>query len=143
MEPFLLKAREKAINLSSELPVSDSLIVCDPDRVKQVLNNLIGNVLKFSPENGKVNLVVKEQKETYFFSVSDNGPGISEESLSHIFDRYWQEKKTAHLGTGLGLFIAKGIVEAHGGKITIESKVGKGSDFQFEILKKAKTNEKK
>jgi len=136
IEPLLLKAKEKSIDLLVNIPESDSLIICDPDRIKQVLNNLIGNAIKFAPKNGKVNLTIQEQDNKFYFSVLDSGPGISNENLLHVFDRFWQEKKTAHLGTGLGLFIAKGIVEAHGGRIWVESEIDKGSNFQFEIPKK-------
>ena len=67
------------------------------------------------------------------FAVTDRGPGIAAEQLPHIFDRYWQVKETAQLGTGLGLAIAKGIVEAHGGRIWVESEVGKGTTFFFTL----------
>lgn len=130
-----IKAKEKSIDLSSVKNESASILICDPDRIKQVLNNLIGNAIKFTPENGKVALKIEEQKDKFYFSVVDNGPGISKESLQHIFERYWQVKKTAYLGTGLGLFIAKGLVEAHGGRMWVESEIGKGSNFQFEIPK--------
>ncbi len=129
------KAKEKSIDLSSTITENASTLICDPDRIKQVLNNLIGNAIKFTPENGKITLGIQEQAEKFYFSVIDNGPGISKENLLHIFDRYWQVKKTAHLGTGLGLFIAKGLVEAHGGGMWLESEIGKGSNFQFEIPK--------
>jgi signal transduction histidine kinase len=129
------KTKEKSIDLSFTVPESDPVLICDPYRIKQVLNNLLGNAIKFTPERGKISLEVKDQPESFYFSVADSGPGIPENNLLHIFERYWQEKKTAHLGTGLGLFIAKGIMDAHKGKIWVESKIGEGSDFQFEIPK--------
>lgn len=67
------------------------------------------------------------------FSVIDTGPGIPTADLPHVFDRFWRAKKTAHMGTGLGLAIAKGIVEAHGGKINVTSAPGKGTEFKFDI----------
>jgi PAS domain S-box-containing protein len=127
------KASEKFIELSTKVPDPDFNLVCDPHRIKQVLNNLVGNAIKFTPNRGKISVVVKEQEDTLEFSVSDAGPGISEKDLPHLFERFWQEKKTAHLGTGLGLFIAKGIVDAHKGTIGVKSKVGHGSDFHFAI----------
>ncbi|MGZ4090031.1 MAG: PAS domain S-box protein [Bacteroidia bacterium] len=134
----IAKVNEKSIDLSLKIPEPDFNFICDPHRIKQVLNNLLGNAIKFTPEKGKITLIVKEQGDILQFSVADTGPGISEKDLPHLFERYWQEKKTAHLGTGLGLFIAKGIIEAHHGKIWVESKIGQGSDFHFEIPKKIK-----
>lgn len=127
------KVNEKRIELSSKVPDPDVKLVCDPHRIKQVLNNLIGNAVKFTPEQGKITVVVRDEDDNVAFAVSDNGPGISEKDLPHLFERYWQEKKTAHLGTGLGLFICKGIVEAHNGTIGVESKIGQGSEFRFGI----------
>lgn len=138
IQSVITKAKEKSIDLTYKIPENDSMLICDPYRIKQVLNNLIGNAIKFTPEKGKIVLSVKDQMENFYFSVSDSGPGIPENNLPHIFERYWQEKKTAHLGTGLGLFISKGIVDAHNGRIWAESKIGQGSEFQFEISKKLK-----
>jgi PAS domain S-box-containing protein len=134
------KANEKSLDLSLKIPAPDLKFICDPSRIKQVVNNLLGNAIKFTPERGKIDLTVTEHGDNLHFVVSDSGPGISEKDLPHLFERYWQEKKTAHLGTGLGLFIAKGIIEAHKGKIWVESEIGQGSDFHFEISKKLKVD---
>jgi len=115
--------------------VGDGLEVdCDRDRLLQVFGNLIGNAIKFTPEGGtiKVSAEPREGGET-LFSVADTGPGIPLDDLPHVFDRYWQARKTARLGTGLGLSISKGIVEAHDGRIWAESAPGQGATFFFTI----------
>ncbi len=138
MEAVSFAAKDKSIEIHADIPKGDLILVCDPTRLKQAINNLIGNALKFTSEKGKINLRVNEEKDDFYFSVSDNGPGISGEDLLLIFDRFWQAPKTAHLGSGLGLFIAKGIIEAHRGTFWAESKIGQGSNFQFKIPKKQK-----
>jgi signal transduction histidine kinase len=99
-----------------------------------VFGNLIGNAIKFTPKGGtiKVSAEPREGGET-LFSVADTGPGIPLDDLPHVFDRYWQARKTARLGTGLGLSISKGIVEAHDGRIWAESAPGQGATFFFTI----------
>jgi signal transduction histidine kinase len=112
----------------------------------QVLSNLIGNAIKFTPSGGKITLTVEDAPASDYggrytprlrFCVSDTGSGIDQEHLPLIFDRYWKAKsQPSALGrtsTGLGLAIAKAIVEAHGGRIWAESKLKVGSRFYFEI----------
>ena len=125
-------ADAKQIELVSSVPERPLWIFVDRDRLLQVFSNLGGNAIKFTPVGGMVTLraVAGEAVE---FAVIDNGPGIPEADLSHVFDRFWQAKATAKLGTGLGLAIAKGIIEAHGGSIGVRSQVGKGSEFYFTI----------
>jgi len=105
----------------------------DRNRVMQVLSNLIGNSMKFTPAGGRISMRAKLVGEEVLFSTSDTGPGIPREHLSHIFNPYWQAKRTERLGAGLGLSIAKGIVEAHGGRIWVESEQGRGTDFYFTL----------
>lgn len=102
---------------------------CDPGRLIQVINNLLGNAIKFSPDDSEVSVRIEESKDVVTITIKDNGPGISREDLSHLFDRYWQSQKTAHRGTGLGLFISKTIIELHGGTIKVSSKLGQGAVF--------------
>jgi signal transduction histidine kinase len=112
---------------------------CDRERALQVLSNLLGNAVKFTPEGGAVTCVVSTEREdegAVRFVVRDTGPGIPAAQLSRLFDRYWQARETQRLGTGLGLFIARGIVEAHGGRIWVESEVGRGSSFAFTLPRK-------
>ena len=108
-------------------------IECDRDRILQVFGNLIDNAVKFSPKGAIVTVRAERAGNEIVFSVTDRGPGIPAEYLPHVFDRYWQARRTARLGTGLGLSIAKGLVEAHGGHIWVESELGKGTTFSFAI----------
>jgi len=118
--------------------VDDTLAFdCDHGRVLQVLGNLLGNAIKFTPPGGRVALDVALCGDDLLFSVSDTGPGIAPDELPHVFDRYWQSAKTAHLGTGLGLSIARALVEAHGGRIWAESQLGHGTTFFFTIPRRA------
>jgi signal transduction histidine kinase len=108
-------------------------VSCDRDRVVQVLENLIGNALKFTPPGGSVTLSVERAHGDVRLTVADTGPGIAEEQIPWIFDRFWTGRGKAGAGTGQGLYIAKGIVEAHGGKIWVETKAGIGSRFSFTL----------
>ena len=108
-------------------------VFCDRGRMLQVFSNVIGNATKFTPEGGSITVRVEPRDQEVCFSVTDTGPGIPEDQLPRLFDRYWQAKRTARLGTGLGLTIAKGIIEAQGGRIAVESKLGVGSTFSFTL----------
>lgn len=108
-------------------------IQADRERVLQVLSNLLGNALKFTPQGGEVQISIEPQREMVRFTVSDTGPGISAENLPRLFERFWKDETPGKKGTGLGLFIAKGIVEAHGGEIWVESEPGRGSRFHFTV----------
>jgi signal transduction histidine kinase len=103
--------------------------------VMQVVSNLIGNSMKFTPPGGRINVSATLQRhdDEVLFAVADSGPGIPKENLSDIFSPYWQAKRTERMGAGLGLPIAKGIVEAHGGRIWAESEPGLGSQFYFTL----------
>lgn len=110
-------------------------VSCDPGRVLQVLSNLVGNAVKFSPPGAEIGLRVEAGAVDTRFSVIDTGPGIEPEDLPHVFERYWRGKEAA--GCGLGLAIAKGIVEGHGGKLWAESTPGAGSTFRFTLPSRA------
>lgn len=135
-ESFQYLANEKFILLQFEIPTVSLKLKCDPERIKQILVNIVGNAIKFTPEHGKVVVNLKEEDNAFLFSVNDTGPGVPKDVISHLFEKYWQARKTAHMGTGLGLFITKALVEAHGGKIWVESEEGKGAAFYFSIPKK-------
>ena len=110
-------------------------VLADRDRLLQVFSNLVGNGLKFTPEGGRVRIRANLNGDRAVrFSVDDTGPGIPAESLPHLFELFWQARdRRATLGTGLGLSIARGIVEAHGGSISVESTPGEGSTFTFTV----------
>ena len=126
-------ARARSIHLVEEIEPNLPKVFCDHDRVLQVNSNLVGNSLKFTSEGGVVTVSAQKRGQEVCFSVADTGPGITPEQLPHVFDRYWQAKEAVLKGTGLGLTIAKGIVEAHKGKVWVESKVGEGSCFYFTL----------
>jgi signal transduction histidine kinase len=126
-------AQEKRQHLSAGTLRTGLHVTCDRDRVFQVLSNLIGNAIKFTPEGGSISVMAEPFGYDARVSVSDTGAGIERDQLRHIFDPYWQAKPGVRQGTGLGLFIAKRIVEAHGGKIWAESTVGTGTRFYFTL----------
>jgi PAS domain S-box-containing protein len=127
-------AEAKQQKLAVDLPPNLPEVMVDPHRISQVISNLLGNAIKFTPEGGTIRISAHQKGKAVVVSVSDTGPGIPREFLSKIFDRFWQVHGTKQAGTGLGLSIAKGIVDAHRGKIWAESQVGKGSSFCFTLL---------
>lgn len=134
VEMFLPIAQEKDLRLSMELPEDASLqVCCERFRIGQVLGNLIGNALKFTPAGGQVIVAATQQRDEILFSVRDTGEGIHADQLERIFERYWQVGDHKRLGTGLGLWIAKGFVERHHGRIWAESMPGQGSTFYFTL----------
>ncbi len=126
-------AGAKQIQVSSVSPETALQVRSDRERVLQVFQNLIGNAIKFTPKGGEIRILANHEHPDVRFTVADSGPGIPAEHLNHVFDRYWQAKSTAKLGTGLGLSIAKGIVEAHGGRIWAESPPNSGAEFNFTL----------
>ncbi len=124
---------DRAQTLIVEAPSPDIQIMGDRERLLQVLANLVGNAIKFTPEGDTVTLKGERIGDSARFAVTDSGPGISRDQMVHVFERYWQANATAYPGSGLGLSIAKGIVEAHGGRIWAESEEGKGSRFFFTL----------
>lgn len=128
-------AEQAGVQLVSDLRSNTSLI-CDPDRTIQVLTNLVSNAIKFSPRDSLVTVAVVEQEESLRFMVSDVGSGIPEAQISKLFGLFQQLDSSDSRpkgGTGLGLAISKSIVEQHGGKIGVQSRVGEGSTFYFEL----------
>ncbi len=113
---------------------NDLIVHADPDRLVQVLINLVSNAVKFSPADGKITLAASRLNQAVEITVADEGRGIPPDMLAHIFDRFKQvESSDAKKGTGLGLAICKALVELHGGEIRAESEVGRGSWFSFRL----------
>jgi PAS domain S-box-containing protein len=108
-------------------------VLVDPARIQQVLSNLIGNAIKFTPSGGSITVRAASAPDGVRIAITDTGPGIAAEQLPHIFGRFWQGRRTDRRGLGLGLAIAKAIVEAHGGRIWVESQPGAGSTFFFTV----------
>lgn len=135
---FKYMAEQKGILLDYEVPQGKVHISCDPDKIRQVLVNLISNALKFTPREGRVKVICNEEEDKVIVSVQDTGIGVSEENIPNLFDRFTQfgrKPGPGEKGTGLGLAISKGIVESHKGRIWAESKLNKGSKFYFSLPK--------
>jgi signal transduction histidine kinase len=128
LEPI---AREKSITLTGSAAADLPAVRADPERVLQVFSNLVGNALKFTPPGGSVTLAATRVGGKVVCSVTDNGPGIPSAQIPRLFGKFWQAKRGDGRGVGLGLAIARGIVEAHGGTIAVHSEVGEGSLFSF------------
>jgi signal transduction histidine kinase len=133
-----LRADFKKVSLNMTAPAGPLVIAVDKIRFLQILSNLLNNAAKFTPEGGRIDVAVEEEKDAVRFSVSDSGPGIAPEDMPKLFQKFQQFKRThgpGARGTGLGLSIVKSLVELHGGEITVKSTVGKGSTFTFRLPK--------
>lgn len=114
-------AEEQSIHFVTDLSASLPKVLADRERIQQALSNLVGNAIKFTPAGGTITVRAETGPESVEVSISDTGKGISPDDLPRVFERYWQSDRTVRHGAGLGLPIAKGIIEAHGGRIWIES----------------------
>jgi signal transduction histidine kinase len=110
-----------------------AMIAFDHDRIVQVLSNLLSNAMKFTQAKGTVGLRANWHADCVEFVVSDSGPGIAKDALPHVFERFWQAGTESRDGLGLGLYICKTIVDAHGGRIGVESGRGNGATFRFTL----------
>lgn len=133
VESAAQRAASRSIGLRAVAAGELPLISADPDRLLQVLSNLIENAIKFTPEGGEVVVRVESMECAVRFAVADTGCGIPSEDLPFLFDSFWRRRGRTVEGAGLGLAIAKAIVEAHGGSIGVDSVVGEGSTFHFSI----------
>jgi signal transduction histidine kinase len=124
-------AEAKRISLAVE-SIDTPKLEADPERILRVLSNLLGNAIKFTPEGGQITVRAERRDGDLSIAVADTGPGIPADHLPHIFDRYWKASAASKPGSGLGLYIASGIIEAHGGKIWAESSAG-GARFTFTL----------
>ena len=132
-ELLRIVAAARSVRLVPLLPARAVVVSCERSLILRVLSNLLGNAIKFSPEGSSVTVGVESVHGSALFTVKDAGPGIPPDLLPHVFDRYWQQKDGDRRGSGLGLYIAKGIVEAHGGRIWIESVPGEGTASHFTL----------
>jgi signal transduction histidine kinase len=134
LQLFEPQAASKSVRLRAAVPASPGLAFVDRERIGRVLSNLCGNAVKFTPQGGEVTLRVEREEQRFVrFSVSDTGRGIAPAELPRIFDKHWQARREEGRGLGLGLYIARSLVEAHGGRIWVESTVGRGSTFSFRV----------
>ena len=129
---FEERKQRLTVSVEKDLPQ----VRADPDRIGQVLANLLTNANKYAPEGSRVRLTASRNGKSVEFAVSDGGPGLGEEELEHVFERFWRAQSgetQAVGGTGLGLAIAKSLVELHGGEISADSRPGKGATFRFTL----------
>lgn len=133
---FQWLADEKEIRLRMEKSSTELFIEIDRDRITQVVVNLLGNALRYTPEKGEVLVGVNEREKSTVLRIQDSGPGIDQQKLPYIFERFYRadkSRKREEGGTGLGLSIAKGFVEVHGGNIKVTSKRGEGTLFEVTL----------
>jgi signal transduction histidine kinase len=127
------QAASASCALCTELAPDLPDVWADRDRLLQVFENLVGNALKFTDPGGQITIGAAPREAELVFWVADSGCGMTADQLSHLFDRFWQARKADRRGAGLGLPIVKGIVEAHGGRIWVDSAPGRGSTFFFTL----------
>ncbi|MDQ2932114.1 MAG: PAS domain S-box protein [Gemmatimonadota bacterium] len=127
---FETLAAERTVSLVNTLPDEMPFMFCDADRVQQALGNLMENALKFTPEGGQIELGAALSPDGVRLFVADGGPGIPDEDVPHIFDRFWTDGRDSRIrGTGMGLAIVRGIIEAHGGRVWVERNGSGGATF--------------
>ena len=130
------KAKKRGVKLLLSCTDEAIDVKADAQKIEQVLVNLVDNGIKYGNQEGKVTVLIEDRKKAYLITVKDNGPGISEKHLPRLFERFYRvDKSRTKLsgGTGLGLSIVKHIVQAQGSKITVQSKVDKGTSFSFKL----------
>lgn len=135
---FASFARDYDVTVELAKPGRGQIAVFDPDRIEQVLTNLIHNAIRHTNPGGLITVVHEQEEERDTFAVVDTGRGIPEEDLPYVFERFYKADKARtrqHGGTGLGLAIAKHIIDAHQGKITVHSRLGEGTTFRFTLPK--------
>lgn len=132
-EIFAPMARERGLAFEVHAPPGLPKLDCDSERVVQVLSNLVANALKVTPRGGSITIGAESGANEVVLYVKDTGPGIAPDELPRLFERYWRSKHSQYKGAGLGLSIARGIVDAHGGRIWAESQPGAGTTFYFSL----------
>ncbi len=134
LKPLALRAEQKGLELVCHVvPDVPNVAVGDPGRLRQVLVNLVGNAIKFTPRGGRITVRAWRAGPNAVVCVDDSGAGIAPEDLPHVFERFWQARNERRTGAGLGLAIAQSIVEAQGGRIWVESRLGHGARFFFTL----------
>jgi signal transduction histidine kinase len=130
---FASVAQAKHLEMTADVEPKLPSVLCDRGRILQVLSNLVGNATLVTADGGRIKLRVVARENKLVFAVEDNGPGIGEEDVRHLFDRYWRSSQAEYKGTGLGLAIANEIIRAHGSRIAVDSELGRGTTFCFTL----------
>ncbi len=136
LESFSAQAAQQNVTLRGQVEPETDPVVIDAQRIGRVLYNLVGNALRHTPPGGQIEITARREQDALRVEISDTGEGIRPDDLPHIFEQFYRGEKSRNRatgGAGLGLAIARGIVEAHGGKIGVESELGKGARFSFTI----------
>ncbi|MDP2644705.1 MAG: ATP-binding protein [Desulfobacterales bacterium] len=131
-------AHDKKITINSKIPDNFPTLIADKELLKGAIINLLGNAVKYSPENATITFAISEQDQVVSFDITDTGHGISEKDLPHIFEKFYRaddDKVRTQMGSGLGLAITAEIVQLHNGEITVQSELGKGTHFSIRIPK--------
>jgi signal transduction histidine kinase len=136
-EPFAARAAERRITFARHIPPDAGELEVDADRLLLVFDNLLANALRHTPADGTMAIRVAPATDVVRFEVTDSGPGIAREYHEAIFQKFFRGPGATRSGAGLGLYIAKEIVEAHGGAIGVDSEVGRGSTFWFTLPRPA------
>jgi signal transduction histidine kinase len=127
------QAIERGLLLATDIADDVPAVSADRSRIVRVLDNLVGNAMKFTQSGGRITIRARRAGAFVELAVEDTGYGISPAELPHVFERYWQGSAGARQGMGLGLSIVRGLVEAHGGRVDVESRVNEGSSFKFTL----------
>jgi signal transduction histidine kinase len=133
VDVFGSQSEAKSVHLHMQIDDPSLRVLADRQRMGEALGNIVANAVKFTPPGGDIAVRAEEHGDRVWFTIADSGPGIVPEDLPHVFERFWKGEPGGKRGSGLGLYIAKGIVEAHDGRIWVESEPGHGSTFRIAL----------
>jgi signal transduction histidine kinase len=139
VEAARTEGEARSIQLALVLPAQPILIQCDRDRILRALHHVLHNAVRFAPDGSTVTAALHEQDGDVSFAITDRGPGITQETLAHLYDRTWHAKRAERVGAGLGLAIVRGFVEAHGGHVGVETAEGGPTTFSLILPKSVPT----
>lgn len=133
VESLKADADRRAVQVSVEIDEDTPAVVADPARISRIITTLVASAIRFSPKSGRVAVRVELEDDSALFSVTDSGPGISEDQQARLFTRPVEKRRPVIQGVGLAFYVAKRLIEAHGGRVWVESEVGQGTTFFFTL----------